>query len=154
MTDLFQCTCPHCGQPMPDEQSAPFDTFWATVPKGKKNGSKEAARKAWVKLSPQERALAQERVAAFYSLSKEERIGAQQMHVSTYLNSKAFEEEILTGKMARLKPLSDEERSRLYVQAIKSGKRFACVGITATQARWLVEDGLVTRRECRAVGVL
>lgn len=139
---------------MPSEQAAPFDAFWASIPKGRKNGSKEAARKAWVKLSPPERALAQERVAAFYSLSKDERLGAQQMHVSTYLNSKAFTEEVLAGKMVRLKPLTDEERAQLHVQAIKSGNRFACIGITATHARWLIEDGAVTRRECQAVGVL
>lgn len=34
MTDLFQCTCPHCGQPMPDtKQQSGFDEWWGQYPK-------------------------------------------------------------------------------------------------------------------------
>lgn len=40
------------------------------------------------------------------------------------------------------------------VTLIKSGHPYLCVGITATKARALVNEGFVTEQECRKVGVL
>jgi hypothetical protein len=130
-----------------------FDAFWNDrVPKGKKNGSKQDAKKAWGKLTSAERVLASERVAAFYSLTKEERIGAQEMHVSRYLNSRAFNEEVLERKLQR-KAAAPQDKKAVAVNAIKSGKPFLCTHITDAQARTLVSQGLVTVEQCRAVGL-
>jgi hypothetical protein len=44
--DLFNCTCPHCGQPMPDQASGDFAEFWAAYPKrkGRKVGRAQAEK--------------------------------------------------------------------------------------------------------------
>lgn len=152
MNDLFGETCPCCGRPMPEQSQQPFDAFWAKIPKGRKNGSKQDAKKAWAKLTSAEQTIAGERVAAFYSLTKEERIGAQEMHVSRYLNSKAFNEEVLVQKMQRqtAKPQDPLDAAQ---RAIQSGKRFLCTSITATTARALLAAQRVTEQQCRDVGV-
>lgn len=77
-----------------------FNEFWKSVPVGFKNGAKPAAKTAWGKLTQQQRKDAQERVAAFYGLSDDERLGASKMHVSRYLNSHAFYEEVLVAKQS------------------------------------------------------
>lgn len=118
MNDLFSDTAPQPDNPettvingvtywredlvtVKKAKAAPgFDAFWESVPKGFKNGSKPAAKAAWVKLSQQQRKDAHDSVAAFYGLSDEERIGAASMHVSRYLNSHAFYEEVLTAKQS------------------------------------------------------
>ncbi len=88
--DLFQTTCPCCGQSMPDEQDSPFDDFWHKVPH--KIG-KASAEKAWGKLKPQEKAEAKEKVHAFYVWFKKTYPTASPLHPSTYLNAKRWEDE-------------------------------------------------------------
>ena len=152
MNDLFPTTCPCCGQSMPDQQETPFNAFWASIPKGKKNGSRAMAEKAWSKLSPQDRMLAQERVGIFLGLSKDERIGASSVHISTYLNQRCFEEEVLEGKQARMNaPKFD--RVKAAEDNIKSGKRYLCTNIPATLVRHLIELGRVTSEEVESVGL-
>ncbi len=156
MTDLFPCTCPTCGQPLPDQSvtETTFAKFWDKIPKGRRNGSKANADKAWHKLTPQDRALALERVAVFYTLTPEERFGAQAMHVTTFLNGRHFEEDVIAEKMKRRQQQDAHDPKAAMASKIKSGKRFLCTNITATAARGLIHDGLVTAEECRNVGVL
>jgi len=93
MTDLFNETCPCCGQSITQEQpSAPFEAFWTKVPH--KIG-KEAARKAWGKLAAQDRALASDRVGSFYAWFKRTYKDAAPLHPSTYLNGKRWQDEAL-----------------------------------------------------------
>jgi hypothetical protein len=44
VTDLFPCTCPHCGQQMPDKQEGRFGAWWAEYPSrgGRKVGKAKA----------------------------------------------------------------------------------------------------------------
>lgn len=159
MTDLFSAPdyidahgFRYVREDLHKPQFAPdFDMFWGVVPKGKKNGSKVAARKAWGKLPPALRSLAHERVGAFYSLTKEERIGAQEMHVSTYLNSHAFEEEAVIAKMSKA-ALVQADPMETAASLIRTGKHFLCGGISSAQVRALLAAGLVTADQCRAVG--
>ena len=152
MNDLFQSACPCCGQSIPDQQETPFDAFWASIPKGKKNGSKPMAEKAWAKLSPQDRKLAQERVGIFLGLTKEERIGASSMHISTFLNQRCFEEEVLQGKQARINAPKVDPLTRAE-NDIKSAKPYLCTNITQVTVRQLIAAGRVTEDECRKVGL-
>ena len=94
MTDLFQTTCPCCGQTMPDEQESPFNDFWQKVPH--KIGRKSAVE-AWGKLKPQEKVEAKEKVHAFYVWFKKTYPTASPLHPSTYLNKKRGEDEGLTA---------------------------------------------------------
>ena len=129
-----------------------FDDFWGTIPKGKKNGSKQEAKKAWSKLTHDDKIDAQSRIVSFYALTKEERMGAQEMHVSRYLNSRAWEEEVVINKkviadMPKVDPLDAAERN------IKSGKPFLCTSIGSSIVNELIAQGRVTRDECRGVGL-
>jgi hypothetical protein len=160
MNDLFQCTCPHCGQPLPDQsvtettKDGSFAKFWASIPKGTTKGSKKNAEKAWHKLTAQEQALAAERAPVFYTLTPDERFGALGLHVSTFLNGGHYEEEVIAEKMKRRQEKAAYDPRQMAAKNIKSGKRFLCTNITPTKARTLIADGLVTEDECRKVGVL
>lgn len=129
-----------------------FDNFWASIPKGRKNGSKANAKKAWGKLSMDDKIDAHGRVVAFYSLTKEERLGAQEMHVSTYLNSRCWEDEAVINKkvlseMPKIDPLETAERN------IKSGKSFLCTSISTSVVNELLRQQRVTKQQLRIVGL-
>lgn len=68
-----------------------FDEFWASWPLAK-NG-KDAAKRAWSKLSPDQRRLATERAAEWCDSWRETNPRLSHIHPSTYLNNKRWEDE-------------------------------------------------------------
>lgn len=151
MTDLFSDTCPCCGRPLPNEaqNNAAFDDFWSIHPGKPQN--KAGARKKFdqiVKSGVDPRVLSEKagQYATFCrKTEKPPRLPC------TWLNQRGWEDDTLK---APPKPVSEQDKQARYVEAIKSGHRFACAGISSTAARFLVEANLVTRRECQNVGVL
>lgn len=65
------------------------DAFWPLVPH---KVNKEASRKAWNKLKPNEREAAQKHVKAFYEWFKKTYPTASPLHPSTYLNGKRWQD--------------------------------------------------------------
>ena len=145
MNDLFGETCPCCGQPIPDKTMQSFAAFWDTT---NKRGSKPAAERAWAKLTTAEKQIAAAKVKPFQAWFAKEYPGASPMHVSTYLNDKHFLQDAVRDKMEMA--LSEDPA----INAIKSGKRHLCGGISAARARMLIANGFVTETDCKAVGVL
>lgn len=68
-----------------------FDEFWASWPLAK-NG-KDAAKRAWAKLSPDQRRLAKERAAEWCVSWRAANPRLNDIHPSTYLNNKRWEDE-------------------------------------------------------------
>ena len=90
MTDLFQSTCPCCGQTIHQEaQKEPFAAFWAEVPH---KIAKSAAGKAWRKLAPADRAEAKRLVKRFYSWFAKTYPGASPIHPASYINGRRWED--------------------------------------------------------------
>lgn len=90
MKDLFGCTCPHCGQPMPETQRTAFSDFWEKVPH--KIG-KASAEKAWRKLGNGDRHEAAELVGAFYDWFSKTYPNASPLHPATYINGKRWRDD-------------------------------------------------------------
>lgn len=148
MSDLFQSNCPCCGQPMPEKaQASPFETFWADVPH---KVNKQAAMKAWGKLSPQDRKAAHEGVKRFYAWFASTYPKASTLHPSSYLTGKRWQDE--TGASAKV--AARETKIENAANSIRSGKPFLCTQIPAAVARDCIAAGLVTLDQCRSVGVL
>lgn len=147
MSDLFGETCPCCGQKMPDKtmQSSSFAAFWDTT---NKRGSKPVAERAWAKLTTAEKQIAAAKVKLFQAWFAKEYPGASPMHVSTYLNGKHFLQDAVRDRVEMA--LSEDPA----INAIKSGKRHFCGGISAARARMLIANGFVTESDCKSVGVL
>ena len=115
MSDLFGCNCPHCGQPILEKQSTPFDVFWADVPH--KIG-KEQARKAWKRLSAPDRHEAQRHVKAFYAWFAKMFPTASPLHPSTYLNNKRWQDEALRPALRSSEPV---DRAAYWANKINEG---------------------------------
>ena len=146
MNDLFQCTCPTCGQPMPEaDNETTFDRFWRDVPH--KIG-KEPARKAWGKLTSADRAEAHKGVKLFYSWFERTYKDASPLHPATYLNGKRWQDEAVSGHISQW-----SDPSQALADSIASGKTFLCTNISSAKARDLVHRGFVTRDQCKAVGI-
>ena len=92
MTDLFEDKCPCCHRPYEAASPVGFDEFWETVPH--KTG-KEPSRKAWKRLSKQDRAEAAKYVKAFYAWFRKEYPTASMLMPSTYLNNKRGEDDAI-----------------------------------------------------------
>lgn len=147
MSDLFSCTCPHCGQPMPDQTETSFTAFWADVPH---KLAKAEAQKRWAKLSAADRKAAHDGVKAFYAWFAREYPTASPLHPATYLSKRRWEDEREAVKMHA----SESDKVKAAANAIATGKRFLCTSIPAARARAAIAAKLVTEDQCRAVGVL
>mgnify|MGYP000259438425 CR=1 FL=1 len=145
MTDLFGCACPHCGQPMPEQDEMSFTAFWSDVPH--KIGKAET-RMEWVKLTTAEKALAHKRVRLFYAWFKKVNKDASPLHPVRYLKHRRWEDETLPQEW------KTGDLVAIAAKSIKSGKSFLCGNISAARARECIAAGLVTETECKAVGVL
>jgi hypothetical protein len=128
-----------------------FDDFWESIPKGKKNGSKPNAKKAWGKLSMDDKINSHSRVQAFYSLTKEERIGAENMHVSTYLNSRAWEEDVVIKKKV-VAAVDPDESLRMEAQAIIEKKGWVHT-IRQSRIEMMLAKRFITPQQCREAGL-
>lgn len=149
MTDLFQTTCPCCGQPMPDKQESPFEQFWQSIPKGQKHGNKQSAEKAWKRLTPSEQQLAADRLATFQGLTKEECIGAAQTHISTYLNKRRFLDEVVEAKYSQ--PKTDRcDILRDWSKRFKALDKMPSYLLPRPDlVRELLEAGMITNEDVR-----
>lgn len=147
MSDLFGCTCPHCGQPMPEQQSTPFDAFWSDVPH--KIG-KEQARKAWKRLSAPDRQQARKNVKAFYAWFAKTFPTAAPLHPSTYLNNKRWQDEALRPALQSSEPV---DRAKYWADQINAGRTVA--RSYASSAVWgeILDRGLVPRDKMRILGL-
>jgi hypothetical protein len=147
MNDLFNCTCPHCGQPMPDQAETSFDAFWSDVPH---KIAKSAAQKRWARMSSADRKAAHDGVRGFYAWFKREYPTASPIHPATYLSNRRWEDERGGDKV----PATDADKLKAAAKAIATGKRFLCTHIPSSRARDAIAARLVTEDQCRAVGVL
>ncbi len=151
MTDLFSCTCPHCGQPMPDQMpdqtETSFAAFWADVPH---KIAKAAAQRRWARMTGADRKAAHDGVKGFYAWFKKEYPSASPIHPATYLSNRRWEDERGRDKM----PATEADKVKAAAKAISTGKRFLCTSIPASRAREAIAARLVTEDQCRAVGVL
>jgi len=149
MNDLFQTHCECCGQPLPDQQASPFETFWQSIPKGQKHGNKGQAEKMWSKLTPPEQTLASERLATFQGLTKEECIGAANTHISTYLSKKRFLDEVVESKLSKQKPTDSDTLSH-WAKEFKAVKPMPSYLVPRPDLiRQLLESGMVTEEDIR-----
>lgn len=148
MADLFDQTCPCCGQKVPQGQmqSSAFDDFWRDVPR--KIG-KDAARKAWGKLPESDRNAAHDAVKSWYKWFEKTYPGASPLHPSTYLNNRRWQDEGWRPD----RRAETVDRAAIAADRIRSGKRYLCTHITPAQARELIHRGMVTEGQCRAAGV-
>lgn len=141
MTDLFDT---------PASKAATFDDFWGKTPK---TGSKHQSRRKFQSLSPANRTAATEAVQGYYAWWGKANPQASTLHVSTYLNQRRWEDDDWQqGKTTQA--LTKEQRMQVDVDRIKSGRSFLCKAITATQARYLMNAGLVTKSELDAAQVI
>lgn len=145
MSDLFGPVCPCCGQPMPDkQQSRPFDAFWTVWPD--KRG-KEPAQKAWKRLTPPERQVAVDRCEAWCRDWRKRNPEASHIMAATYLNQRRFLDMPETAKPATIEALD------MQAGWIRERKAYLCKGIRHEAVRQMIERGLVTAEDCRAVGL-
>jgi len=148
MSDLFQNTCPCCGQPLPESATeTTFDAFWSKV---QHKVNKAGAQKAWRKLTSAERQLATDRWPAFWSAWSKANPQASPIHPATYLNNRRWEDQA----PAPQETLPRAHRLARQAEKIKSGKRFLCTQIPPNVARECIGEGLVSEAECKNVGVL
>lgn len=146
MKDLFQCTCPHCGQLMQDiPQGGRFQEFWNDCPV--KLG-KQQSQKAWKKLTTAQKEAARKNVKAWYWWFAKQYPKASSLHPSTYLNQRRWEDEGWTP------PPKPTDPFKSAADAILSAQKWRCTNIAPSTARTLIEQGHVTTEQCRAVGVL
>lgn len=123
MTDLFQETCPCCNRPY--ETKAPvygFEAFWAKVPNkvGKAN-----AEKAWKKISSADRAIAAEKVQAFYDWFKANHRDATPLHPATYLNGKRWLDEPISGKSGAISEEANDAIRKALLSTIPAVREHA-----------------------------
>lgn len=91
MRDLLTCTCPHCGQDMPESVTeTTFADFWAKVPH---KINKASAEKAWRKMGKAHQQDAARYVVAFYEWFAKTYSGASPLHPATYLNNRRWQDE-------------------------------------------------------------
>lgn len=97
MSELFDETCPCCGQPVApkQQQSGSFQAFWAAVPH---KVGKAASEKAWRKLTSADRLAATESVAVFYKWFAATYPTASAIHPASYLNGRRWEDEPIKSK--------------------------------------------------------
>lgn len=99
MNDLFEDCCPHCRRPYAEQTPPDFAEFWASVPKGCK-ADKEAALRAWRKLTTADKQGATEKVKQFYGWFSKTYPTASPLHPSTYLNRKRWQDDVLQAPAA------------------------------------------------------
>ncbi len=129
----------------PKSPKGDFDEFWNAVPR---KVGKGAAQKAYLK--------AVKKVAPEILLSGIQRYAktrAGQDHQYTVHPSRWLNEERWADEQPSLKPVAAKPTRETVANNIKSGLSFLCASVTPSQARTLIEEGLVTREECKAVGV-
>lgn len=129
---------------MPDQAPQEFDEFWGIWPD--KRG-KDIARKAWGKLTNAERKLAKDRCRAWVKDWRKANPQASHILASTYLNQRRFLDMAEPDK-----PRGDPDE--FYAAAIRDGRRYVVSGISQARAAGMIERGLVTREQCRSVGLL
>lgn len=122
-----------------------FSEFWAVWPN---KTAKASAEKAWKRLGAGDRADAIGNAAAWFRAWRSKHQDASPIHPASYLNQKRWQDEGVQAPA--LKPV---DRRANAASAILSGKRFLCTGISASLARELVSEGVVTPSQCREVGV-
>lgn len=128
------------------EPSISFDDFWKVWPKKEAKGDAEKAWKAAVRQASPERIIAG--IATSPQTNREKKFIPS---AGKWLRNKGWEDE---GPHLRAVPsVSDADLRAKRVEFIKSGKDYLTRSITATQARELIEAGLVTPEECRKAGV-
>lgn len=162
MTDLFSAKAPphidahgfryyredlHPGPKKADDSG--FDCFWKNVPTGFKK-SKEEARREFSKLLADEKHTAINSVGPFFAHWHKSHPDAGKLHPCRFLKNKRWTDEGWEAKA----PPSPANKLQATVDNIKSGQRWRCTNITATQARDLIEKRLVTLDDCKAVGIL
>lgn len=126
-----------------------FDKFWANVPTGFKIG-REEARKAFSNLKADDKHTAVNSVGPFYAHWTKAHPEASKLHPCRFLKNKRWTDE---GWEAKAAPTAIDKQ-QATIDNIKSGQRWRCTNITATQARDLIDKGLVTETECKKAGVL
>lgn len=147
MSDLFGCTCPHCGQPVPDSDRTDFAAFWDATPH--KIG-KEGARRAWRKLSSADKVEAAKHVNAFYAWFKTTYPTASALHPSTYLNNKRWQDEALRPALRSSEPV---DRAAYWAKQINAGKPVARSYASSGVWSEIIDRGLVDHGTMRERGL-
>ena len=125
-------------------QGVSFADFWASWPN---KTAKAQAEKAWKKLNPTDREAAASAAVAWFADWRRKHPDASPIHPASYLNQRRWEDE---------GPKQPVQVSRFDAAAsnIRSGKPYLCGNISATLARELISQGLVTEAQCREVRVI
>lgn len=115
MNDLFEECCPQCKRPYQQQTPPDFDEFWQSVPKGCK-ADKEAALRAWRKLTTADKEAATGAVKRFYEWFSKTYPTASPLHPSTYLNRKRWQDDVIqpkAGSADLLRTLEEMARSEV-----------------------------------------
>lgn len=128
-----------------DADAPAFADFWKAWPLGKVQKAKAEA--AFKRLSAENRRRATSSAEAWAEAWRKKYPTASDLHPTTYLNGKRWEDDFVTQLSA-----PTDIRSALAAR-IRSGKDYLVRDITPATARELVAAGLVTEAECRKAGI-
>lgn len=148
MQDLFHCTCPTCGQLMPESappQKTGFAEFWAKAPN---KVAKVQARKTWDKMTTAQRQAASENVTGWYAWFQRTYREAGLPHPATYLAQRRWEDEGWQPSQA-----STVDKAAFWAESIKAGRYVSPATCNAALCREMIDRGLVSKREVLEKGL-
>ncbi len=128
-----------------------FSEFWKVWPN---KTAKQAARKAWDKLSAEDReSVIGACKAGWFSSWRKKHPDANPIHPASFLNGRRWEDEGEASTTVNFQAAQDAKRSR-NAENIRAGRYYLLGDVSASEARELIAANLVTEDECRKVGVL